>query len=481
MASKTGGRKKGIPPAVQIKNVVYRDVSGNPCNPAYRFRKVVPSDCREKIVKPDGSWRRHWVHTWAAGTPLGRIETEAAALSRQYDNEIAVARGQAVSPDMVADQEAAARGWQKDTPADVANLIDFLYQAYPDGPPADVAVFLNALQRGGTYKPASITILEAFERDKAEHPERDPKPLAYGVRSFVKIVGDLDISEISRSQVSDWLKAQKSEGSKPGTISRRLGAVRAMVTRAYRDHEITRTSPFEGHKVTNGNGSVNDRVPFSKGHLELLEKYLATSQKMQGSDAKLVLEMMWLTGCGPGEIGGLSLADVALDTEIPFINIQVMDIRGLKTNNRPRRIPLIGRSLDAAKIAVEQAKARAGDKPAEKVQLFSTYDARPKSEGGLGASPLSLKLCNAIKAAGIPKSPYRLVPYSLRHTLMEAMRLAEVPEHVQRRLIGHGDRSISDQYGSRVSMLVDCKAAIEKAIPFFGDVDETIYRDFEKV
>ena len=48
---------------------------------AYRYRRVVPVDCRAAILTEKGEPRKNWIKTWRAGTAVDLVRREAAALS----------------------------------------------------------------------------------------------------------------------------------------------------------------------------------------------------------------------------------------------------------------------------------------------------------------------------------------------------------------------------------------------------------------
>ncbi len=81
--------------------------------------------------------------------------------------------------------------------------------------------------------------------------------------------------------------------------------------------------------------------------LAKIDAYI-TDNKRLSPDTVNLLRMMKLTGCGPAEIAGLTVADVSLSSEIPYIWIRDNGRRGFKTKVRERRIPLIGEALEAA-------------------------------------------------------------------------------------------------------------------------------------
>ena len=168
------------------------------------------------------------------------------------------------------------------------------------------------------------------------------------------------------------------------------------------------------------------------------------------------MTLLMFTGCRPMEIGGLSKSEVFLEQDIPAIRVRWTASRRLKTKSSDRLVPLIGPALQAAKEAVE---ASAGD------NLFP--------EKYLITDRLSQTVIKEIRKAGVPHSPYRLIAYSFRHSMKEALRMAEVLDDTQDALMGHAKKGVGAHYGASRRRPEVLKQALERAIPHLGDVDET--------
>ncbi|NQU55971.1 MAG: tyrosine-type recombinase/integrase [Rhodospirillales bacterium] len=433
-----------------------------------RYYRRVPADVEASVG------RKVWLHRFDPATPWAAIEHEAKRLASQHDDLIQRARnGEVLDKDLVATSEQQAANWLSGDRGKLYELLGYLAEQGTGGP-ADRA-FLNAREHDGQYRPSNaMTVSAAYERDQETHgKDRDEKPIKYAVESFIATVADKPITEITRREVTAWLAKMESDGLAPGTIQRRLGAIRAMMNRAFLDTEYDGRNPFEKHKIKNGAGNADDRLPFNKAMLECIDSYL--SSKRLGHETKNIIMMMKCTGGGPAEIGGLTLADVSLDGEIPFVWIRANAVRGLKTKVRDRRIPLIGDALDAARDAYERATAKAEKANADDTPLFKSFGA-----GGRGADSISAKLNKAIRSAGVPNSP-RLVAYSFRHTMKESLRSAGVADHIQRRLLGHAGHGVADRYGSRHVRLAEAKDALTAAVDYLGDVDDAIYSAKERL
>lgn len=437
-----------------------------PHGKAFRYRRIVPADVRGQVGKT------RWTKTFPARTPLALIEQRARRLASEHDKLIGRARnGEALSPEIVAEAEAQAREWLK---RDRSEAFETLAYLAADPTPSDRA-FLNAFEHGGRYIPDGLKLTAAHERDRRLYGgDRDEKAFEYAVSSFVAIIEDKDVSKITRGDVAEWLATMEQQGLSPGTIKRRLGALRAITNRCYLDFDYNGRNPFEKHTVKGGNGNVDDRLPFNRKMLEKIDSYLASNRRL-GHETKNIIRLMRGTGGGPAEIGGLTLADVSLDGEIPFIWVRPNALRGLKTSVRDRRIPLVGDALDAAKDAYQRASVRSKGTNPDNVPLFKSFGIN-----GRGADSISAKLNKAIRAAGVPNSP-RLVAYSFRHCMKEALRSGGVADHVQRRLLGHAGQGVADRYGSPHARLAEAHDAMTAAMNHLGDVDPAIYSAKERI
>lgn len=426
----------------------------------HRYRRVVPPDCRKAIGK------KRWYQTFPASTTLATIERAVQLLSLRHDALIAQARGHEI--------ETIARDILAGPPEDRYWLLDFLHQYDMD---AKTKAVITAVEHGGTIPQKSLSLSEAMDQDRAHYGEgRSEKPFTVAVASFVDVIGDKDITAITRADVLQWLTKKREDGWSGATSKRRLASLAAMVGRTLRDLEIDKTNPFAKHRINGANGK-SKKLPFNKAMLAKIEKYLASKSKLN-DDIRAIMRIMRDTGAGPSEVGGLVLSNVILDGPIPFIRIELNSLRSPKVRGedsaRTRRVPLLGGALTAAQDAVKRAKARARGKTPDHVALFPIFETKR------GADQLSAKLNTAIRASGVPNVP-RLTSYSFRHTLKEATKSARVPDHIQRRLLGHAGHGVADDYGATDLNLKELRDALKKALRRLGDVDDSIFSDAERL
>lgn len=427
--------------------------SGRPAS--YRYRRVVPPAMRATIG------RKVWLKSFRADASLAYIERTARRLAAEHELQIAAAKGGGLTPEVQADIEAQARDWLSGDKAKLYELVAFLTDEARSGHDPRAAALVNAIEHGGRYTPAGVTLTAAYAEDKRllEGTRSEP-PIAYAVNLFVSGIGDKDVTVISYADVEDWLVGLRKAGTlDPATVKRRLGSLRGVLTRAFRRIEHKGENPFAGHKIDGSAPSRDDRHSFNRVMLAKIDSYLDTSRRLR-PETRNILKLMKCTGAGPAEIGGLVLADVELDQPIPAIWIRANAARGLKTEERPRRVPLVGDALTAAKDAHKRALVRSKGKSHDLVPVFTSYGAN-----GRGADWISAKINAAIRRAGVTDK--KLVAYSYRHTLKDAMRAAKVPEHIQRALLGHAGKGSADNYGSR-EWLTESRDAIEAALRCLG-------------
>ncbi|MBI1213788.1 MAG: tyrosine-type recombinase/integrase [Alphaproteobacteria bacterium] len=424
--------------------------------PSLRYRRVVPKPLRSAIGC--GVWTK----TFKPGTPRAEVLTDVERLARHHDSLVQRARaGEVLDPKAIADAEAAARTFSEAERLDVLALVARAFDPTPDP-------FLNALRHGGKYVPEVISLQTAYERDQKRYAKgRDAKPFDYAVDTFAAIVGAKDVRLITRADAFAWIEQCRRDGLSDATISRRANSLRALLNRTYLDLEVQKVNPFEKLGLSGGHGSATDRLPFHKSHLALIDAYIAQSSiKPETRD---LLQLLKFTGAGPAEIGGLLTGDVSLDGEIPFIAIRNNSLRRLKTKMRERRIPLIGEALDAARAAVKRAEENT------RGNLFPTFGVH-----GRGADMISSRLNAAIRRAGVPVSP-RLVAYSFRHSMIEALKVTGASSDLRRLIAGHAAKDAHDKYGAPAALLREARDAMLKAVERLGDVDESIYAGAELV
>lgn len=323
------------------------------------------------------------------------------------------------------------------------------------------AVKTRALYSGQLPEP-QLSVKDAYDLYTEKHlGGRDDKAVNTAFAQFVEFAGNVPLSSVTRRTVHEWMEwLIKSRGQSSGTLKRRLGAMKAIVNFA-RDRELfDGQNPFERIKPPQSAKAPEDRLPFHRKHLDAIEAYVRDANRLR-IETKYLLFLLRYTGCRPSEIGGLQAEDLQLNGAIPYAMVRWTDERRLKTRQSQRRVPLIGQALDAAKALAKQRKSG---------WLFPTL--APKHALGNENPALSARVNKAIRSAGVPKSR-RLVAYSFRHTMAEALdQVTTISHKVRDRVLGRGK---PDQYGAKEQPLEVTLDAMNAAIPLLGRIDEVMY------
>ncbi len=290
---------------------------------------------------------------------------------------------------------------------------------------------------------------------KSEHQKVDwEKVKRRAVNNFVKVVGDVPISEITREQARKfyqfWLGRVAPEKGRPthsaSSGNRDIGNMRQLF-RLYHQHigQGDRQNPFDG--LAFAEKMKKSRPPFP---VEWLRKEFLGSEKLLGlnREARGIVLMMIETGARPSELANLSASTIHLKAPVPYIEIAPRqdpdDPREIKNSSSVRQVPLVG-------VALEVAKAFPTG--------FPKYWNKERT--------LSNTLNKALDVNGLlPKpapSPGHSA-YSIRHTFEDRAKEAKVDEEIRRALMGHTiDRP---KYGEGGSLKLKQDALLSMALPF---------------
>ena len=350
----------------------------------------------------------------------------------------------------------------------------------------EVRIKIETVKRGARV-PAALTLGRVIDERKKHHwgdkedkaeaatlPRLEEWIAAHPVLSKQARGGprSLPLAEINRAaarEFIDYLHTGLGNGAE--TIRRRLGVLRAIWNWAadhFEDETLRSKNPWarqtppkvarEAEKVAS-----QKRLPFTEGHLKLIDAYLLRNDI--DPHMRAFLRILRYTGARPLEIGGLLKADVILDVPTPYLRIKANAIRGLKTKGSERRIPIVSALLSDVKTLVDDA-----DLP--NTPLFP--------ESFHKTTSLSNRANKAIRNAGVPKEP-RLVVYSFRHTVNQAMIVSGAKQHLRYALLGHTETSVNAVYGAGGVDLGELKAAMEDAFDRLGDAPDYIYTEDEWV
>ena len=161
-------------------------------------------------------------------------------------------------------------------------------------------------------------------------------------------------------------------------------------------------------------------------------------------------QLMLYCGCPNGEALSLTLQDVKLHDDVPYLRIKP----AFKGKDRlARAVPLVGEFL----TSLSEYSATLDN---DETMLFPRLSRMQSAD-------VSKRLTRSITNLR-PNDPRLLSPYSARHTFMDRYRAAAVPSEIGKYLAGHKDKDsnrVHDSYGTNrpPSQLVEHMKAITEA------------------
>lgn len=276
------------------------------------------------------------------------------------------------------------------------------------------------------------TILSVALSDYLSRHKKPSDGLIYDstscVNKFIKLHGDIEVKNITRSMVHDYVKDRLNSKVKTTTVRRELNQLSAIVNKAFLELEMDKKSPFMSIDIPAEGKDAKEKKPITPVKLETL---LATI-RYSTTTSHLIAKIQLNTGLRVSELAVAKTADVhLLDTNgqplaIPFISIIPNEFRSLKNDGSERNVPLVGLSL----VAMHEAVKQAGDS----VYLFPQYG---KKGGGTNASA-------AVNAA---LDFVDINSHDFRHFLSTRMREKMIPLDVRETITGHSSRGSSELKG----------------------------------
>ena len=260
---------------------------------------------------------------------------------------------------------------------------------------------------------STLTFMGMSENQMRKHRVPRERAVAYAVAS----IGDKALAEITRQDVLKyrtwWEDKIRTEKLKADTINRSFSDMKGMLTVIDQRLQTEFSKVWGGTRVKATNATKADkRLPFPNAYVEdvLLQP---TALDELNFDARMILYAMVETGLSPSEACNLRPEDIRLDHKIPHIDIPEREDRRLKSDYRPRVIPLVGVSL----WALQQAPGG-----------FPRYHDKEDN-----LSTLVNRRLDDLKLR--PSKAHQL--YSLRHTFQDRILKAKALDRVQADLMGH--------------------------------------------
>lgn len=240
---------------------------------------------------------------------------------------------------------------------------------------------------------------------------------------LITAAGDVALAELAREHARLFLAHCKSFGMSTTSVRRCVNNVRAIFNFGIKELDIRDAlKPFSDLPIPNeGTDKKKVKTPSPAELHEILEKF-----RNDTKDTGIIVLLQMGLGTRVAEISGLAVAEVVLDAETPHMVFVERDERTLKTDNSTRKTPLVGFSLDAAKLAVKKAGT--------KTALFSQY---AKENGN----------ANASSAVNARLEKWGIGTHGFRHAMTDLLRAAGCPADIRKEITGHAKGSIAENYG----------------------------------
>lgn len=259
----------------------------------------------------------------------------------------------------------------------------------------------------------------------------------YTFNAFIDVVGNKRLSDVSRADVHAYRDSLIGIGNKTATIRKRMGYVSAVFSVALRELEMDKANPALAVQIRGEGGDKVKRIPARVTELQKLRPLIES----QPDDLRLILGMLFDTGCRLAEIVGIKLDDIKLGEEIPYIILRSHASRRLKTASSTREVPLVGFSLWCARKTVALNKGREF--------AFPSYCSASK----IRSNSASAALIKWIKKRGVDKTPHEL-----RHGWADRLRETGCSPEIRKALGGWSIGGIAAEYGEGYSLKVKHEA-----------------------
>jgi integrase len=242
------------------------------------------------------------------------------------------------------------------------------------------------------------------------------------VKSFIGVVGDKRIGEITEAEVRKWKRQLDADGKSKTTLSMYHRHLRAMFNRAQRKWKMIDSNPFEGVEVAKGVKKKEKNMSYEE--VKTLLKIIRES-----GEEKFELYVLFelYTACRRNEILFLRFEDINLKD----MTLRIYQQKTSKTILLPinKALKNVINKMEMKKtgfVFQTQSRSRgARDKEQPWHQDFVTH-----------------KFKKLIRKAGL-NDIYTL--HSLRHTYATMLREKGVPLDIVQKLLGHSSYRTTDE------------------------------------
>ena len=401
----------------------------------------------------DGQWLGEFATEQAQFAARKTAEQEARRLARALHRDDWRERLDG-STERMPPRYAALRDLMREKEERVASVEARLraVEAIPAPAPAQGAIASPMSRKGALWLDEKIVDLWAAERKPKPKTQDTHRAVA---RWFYKRIGRKPVDQVTRQDVLDFKAKLLTEGQTAANIKMKLSRLRTLLQWAA-DNGHADSNAAHGIRIKDTQAAKNRRRPFDLAALNAIfaSPVFATGERpMQGrGEAAYWLPLLALfTGARMEELGQLRPSDVVrlsyVDPEgvdqhgwfINLIEVEGEDGTNLKTAESERVIPI---HAELVRLGFVDFALASGEQKRDR--LFHLLTPGPYGnfthKWGQWFSTYLRKTCAV--------TDKRMTFHSFRHTFTDQVRRPDIPEGVQRQLVGHSSKDVHEDYGS---------------------------------
>ena len=263
--------------------------------------------------------------------------------------------------------------------------------------------------------------------------EKSKKAYVSHIDKFLKVMGDLDINEITKVNLYDFaeLMALKHNSSNQ-TIKNYMASIRAVLNFAERKGIISH-SPAYNLKLETYGTTKKERKPFP---FEMIKELFKLELP---NEIRLLWSIMICTGMRLDEVALLSIKNIKEERSIRYFDLTSMKV---KNRGSSRKVPI-------PNILIP--KIDDWSKNLEDDRLFSF----PLNADGKAQNAASKRSMYYIRRVTLDED---LVAHSFRHTFKDLVRDAGISKDLHDFITGHSGGDSSSYYGEGHSLEIRQKA-----------------------